>query len=236
VTYAFEGLTSKSEAVANGVTRMTFWPRVAGKLVVPSTFSLSVFDMSGAALPGVESSLTVNSDGSCTFLLTLVAAQYPAEDYFYDCAFVAPDGLTYYDRIYFDVCIVPLPCPIDTNSLVAIEPSIQKYMTAAGRTDAQEFVDMAWDELLQRIRGQGYRPALVTDRQAFVAPAIRLALEYAFQSCIREAGDKYQVSRDFWKEKAKEAWAALGRLKFEDTLQLGPAVGARTLAQPKFRI
>ncbi len=232
MAFVAEGQTQKLEVIrgAAAVT-LTYWPRGDGKLLAATSPTAKVFDPSSVQL--ATPSATVQSDGSIIFSWTPGAALQLAEDYRYEVTF-SVGGVVRSDVVYFDLVRMPLSCPVDQNLLEAIEPDLPKWLAGRNITDASRYIARAWDEIVARIRAAGYRPALVTDRFAFVGAGVELALVKVLTSCIRQPGDLWDRKREIHADDYEAAWSAIGAIKFEDELQPGP-VEKRTIAQPHFR-
>lgn len=229
--YAEEGQTQKLEVVRGLASTITYWPRVGGELVTPTSPTATLYDPSGAQL--ASPAATVEQNGRITFPWTPAASLACVEDYRYEVTFTS-GGVSRIDAVYFDLVRVSLACPVTDNQLEAVEPDLQKWLSARSMPSAQRFILRAWDDILGRIRAAGYRPGLLTDRHAFTRAATERALAYMMASLMRAPDDVWSRKRDLHQEDYEAAWAAIGTLKFESPAAPGPAQ-KRTISQPRWR-
>lgn len=234
MTFVLPGQTTKLEVVQGIANTVKYWPRVDGKLVTATNPSITgLFDAANQQITGAGAA-SAGGDGSIQFIWTPAASLYLAEDYRFEVSYT--DGtVPRTDRTYFDLVKVKLECPVDDNLLQAVEPNVMKWLAGQGLTSSQQFIQRAWGQIVQRIRGQGYRPALITDRFAFTDSCVSLSLSFICKAQQREDGDVFDKKSAFWAEQYARDWAAIGAIKFEDPLQLGWPIGRRTPGQPKFK-
>jgi hypothetical protein len=211
-------------AASGGVARTVTSPTLVG-----------VYDPSGALLTSAAPPvLTVNGTRGLLITWTPDAGWALSEDYRFDLTF-AVAGVTEMASLYFDLVRSSLECPVDDSVLAELEPDLPRWLAARGAADARSFIQMAWDDIVARIRSTGFRPALVTDRHAFGRACAHRALSLLTQTLIQQPQDKWDRKRELHAAEYDTAWGSLGTLKFSVDPEI-PTVQRERTALPYFRI
>jgi hypothetical protein len=148
------------------------------------------------------------------------------EDYIVDwqVRFVdALSGETFFnDRQFFDVVRTKLYCTVDDNNLQSYYPDLPLAIQALGVTDTKRWINLAWSQILERVRSGGHRPSLVVDNSRFFNPALHLSLSLVADALSREPDDLWGKRADKHSKRYDEAWNGMGQLKY-DYKQIGLA-------------
>lgn len=239
MSFTLTGSLRKKEIVRGIANTLAYWPRIEGKLVTATSPTVTIYDPGGASITSPAAAVGV--DEGITFSWTPAATLAFDEDYYFEVTFTDDASKVRKDKEYFDLVRIPLHCPIDQNYLEMLEPKLRTWLdgNGLGTSDdaAQRFIIIAWDDIVSRIRAAGFRPALITDRYAFARAAAFRAIMRILETQVRTGNS------DHWKDKIdrytkyyEEAWAGIGKVKFEDIDQGGAPVGEATPAQVRFRL
>lgn len=124
-------------------------------------------------------------------------------------------GVTFQDRLYFDVVKNKLICPVDTSDLLDYYPDLEDHLAAIGETNTVKFIMRAWGKLLNRIRSGHNRPSLILDKSRLIEPAVELTLYLACRALSRVPEDLWAQRMHDHREDYKVAIAGLGELKYD---------------------
>jgi len=199
---------------------------------------LGIFDGIGGVIASATPPVVapVADEPGFTVTWTPDAGLLLAEDYRFELD-VTLEATGRVERIpvFFDLVRVSLECPVSTEALVLLEPDVPRWLAARQLPDARGFIQMAWDDVVARIRAAGFRPALVTDRHAFSRACAHRALVLILQTLIQTPGDKYDRKHEIHAAEYDTAWGAIGTIRFTaDPERLNP-MQERT-ALPRFRL
>jgi hypothetical protein len=126
-------------------------------------------------------------------------------------------GVTYSERVFFDVVKTKLLCQIDHNDLLEAYPDLETHLAAIGETDTTKFIRKAWSEILDRIRAGGNRPSLILEARRLSNAAIELSLSYVAQALEKDPGDLWNDRKKDHRANYTAAWNGLGELKYDIT-------------------
>lgn len=215
MAYTDQGIDQRAEILSGATDSLVYWPRVEGEPVIPSAAYVTVYGPSGSEL---VARVAVTPD-TTTGKLALAQA-WPLVDYAIDQDYAAlweftADSVAHADRQFFDVVKSKLPILIDANDLEEVYPNLNAHLKAVGVAEPTRFIRRAWSEMLDRIRGAGYRPSLILERSRLVNPGLQLALKYACGALVRREGDVWDKRFDGHDKSFETLFRGLGSLKYD---------------------
>jgi hypothetical protein len=217
MTYIERPVDARAEVLqGESADSITFTPSLKGYPVVPSSAFVTVRGPTANELVA-RAAVTPTATGDLVVSQAWPLATYPlAEDYCLLWEFTV-DGVAYTQRQFFDVCKTKLFCPITTNELLEHYPNLEQHLKAVGEPDADKFVRRAWAKILNRIRGNGRRAALILDSQKLTQPTIELALHLVAKALAKTAStdDKWWRLQELHLKQYEVEWGNLGSLKYD---------------------
>lgn len=217
MAYRSEGIDQRAEVVRNAVDSLVYWAKDNGATLAidSNTAYVTVLDNTGnTKVARTQTGITLTTaDGKVSFSQTWTNYEL-AEDYVLLVEW-STGSIPFADRLYFDVVLNKLKCPIDNNDILELYPDMDSHIVSIGQTAVDKFIKRAWAHLMNRIRSGHSRPSLILDRARLVEPAIEKAAEYTCRALSKELDDIWDVRRKDHADRYKEAMAGLGELKYD---------------------
>lgn len=223
---------------------LVFWAMVDGLPVRPSSATVQILSPAGAEL--VAQVAVTPSDapvGRLARSQTWPEATYPlGTDYSALWVFVV-NGVTYSERLFFDVVSHRLPVMVHPGLMRDLAPNIGEQLRALGLDgnddDLRVFAIHAHVHLCNRLAAAGWRASLVADRRRLIAPSLQWALHFAFGALSKIPGDLFDVKSTNAAKHAENLFGGLGRLKLdrdEDGTTSEAETEAKGLGQPSWGV
>lgn len=212
--YVNEGIDQRFEVLVDTADSLVYWPRVDGLRVTPTSGTFTVESPSASVLAG-PTAFVVGANGQLPISQAWPEARYPiGEDYQTLVTYVVA-GVTYSDRIYFDVVRTKLLCLIDDDMLQGVYPDIENHLLGIGETNTAKFIRRGWSQLLDRIRAGGNRPSLILDKQRLINPGIERALQLACFALSKDPADLWDMRAQAHEKRYEEFMKGLGQLRYD---------------------
>lgn len=106
---------------------------------------------------------------------------------------------------FFDVVLYKLFNPVTTDDLAKEFPDLIDHLPET-MENWQAHIDAAYDEVVEKIKNRGNRPALIVDMSQFFHPIKLNALSKIFWYLHREPGDKWHDSAQRLREQFEDAF------------------------------
>lgn len=216
MSYINEGINQRAEVLSDAVDSIVYFPKLDGANVTPSSATVKVLSPSGGQLvaeavvvPGANGRLTLSQ-------LWALATYYLAEDYVALFTYVS-GGVSYSERVFFDVVKTKLLCQISHTDLLDTYPDLEEHLSAINEADSSKMIRRAWSEMLDRLRSAGNRPSLILDVRRLTNPGIELALHYVALALEKDPGDVWNERKKEHRERYNAGWNGLGQLKYDIT-------------------
>jgi hypothetical protein len=248
VTIVSPGLRARQEVTYGGNAEvLKCWPDVDG--VTQGTLTTPTVDIYTPSAGRDATPLVTN--GSCTEDGTTHELSYTlnastTSTWVLDAGYVAvfswvKSSITHTVRKLFDVVLVPLAHypPLRIDDLKGIHKSVDQALTQLSITDgAARFILPAWEEILEWVRTQGFRPALITEPEA-LKTMLRAKAAQKLCTALATAGndlmDRYAAQfRDDYEEargnvrleySESESYGGEGRVGWQQPrLAIGPEI------------
>ena len=220
MSYANEGLDVRAEVTQDATDSLVFMCLVDGIPVAPTgTPTVEIRDPNASVLVAAVDTTAGTPTGQRVYTRTWSEATFPlGEDFSAIFSFVS-GGITYTERIYFDVVRNRMRILLTPSDLLETTPNLAEHLKGIGLTgtdaDLMRFARKGWAHLMNLIRKGGKRPSLILDRARLIEPATEYALAFAFLAMVKRPDD---VWRDLAKEHfrlAGEAYSGLGSLRYD---------------------
>ena len=216
MSYIDQSIDMRAEVLQGAVDSLVYWAKSNGAPVTVDggTAFVTVMDCTGSQIVA-RTAATIAANGRLSFSQMWTMAQWQLQE---DCIALfewAVSGVAFADRLYFDVVINKLLCPIDTSDLLEFYPDLESHLAAIGETDTTKFIKRAWSKLLNRIRSGHNRPSLILDKARLIEPAVELTLFLVCRALSRNPDDLWASRKSEHADDYKTAIAGLGELKYD---------------------
>lgn len=220
---------------------LVFWALVDGLPMRPTSAAVTLYSASGGELVA-EAAPTIDAAnvGRLALSRTWPADTFPiGEDYAAQWAFVV-NGITYSERVFFDVVRNRLPIAVHPRLMTDLQPNLGTHLRAVGLEgnddDLRVFAIHGHAHMCQRLRKAGWRPSLVSDRRRLVPVALHYALHFANAAISKTPDDLFDKRATTALKLAGELFDGLGRLKVDVDQDgtTGPDERAHSPVQPNW--
>jgi hypothetical protein len=230
-----QGIDQRAEVLQDATDSLRWWPRIDGQRVVPSSAFVTIHDPDGSERVA-RTAVTPTSEGQLVRSQAWPEETYPlAEDYWATWEWVV-DGSTYFDRMFFDVVLAKLTCPIEQADLRELYPDLDAYLKGLRLPDAAPFIRRAWSEICDRIRSAGNRPSLILDTHRLTNPALHLSASYLSNALTKASTDHWAERKREHRERYEQLWGGLGELKYDSDEDGTASVADKKSNLPKFYV
>lgn len=222
---------------------LVFWAMVDGLLVPPSSATVAIYSPAGSELVA-SSAITPDTDapGRLARSQAWPEATYPlGEDYSAIFTFVV-NGITYSERVWFDVVKQRLAVLVSPDDMLGLQPNLLEHVRALGlagvKSDLRGFAIAGHVHLCNRLRKKKIRPSLVADRRRLAEPALHYALHFVNAALARAPDDLFDKRAAAAWKLAGEVFEALGELKIDrdEDGTVGEEEKAPTVGQPNWSV
>lgn len=217
MSFVDQGTDERAEVVQGAADVLVHWAKLNGAAVTvdPATAYVTLMDCTGSVQVARQlATIAANGKLSTPSTVFTTAAWQLQEDAI--ALFEWQVGaVPYADRLYFDVVLNKLYCPIDTSHLLTLYPDLENHLTAIGETDTTKFIKRAWSKFLRRIRSGHNRPSLILDKVVLVEPVLELSLYLVCRALSRSPDDLWDHRMKAHQEDYKNAVATLGEVKYD---------------------
>lgn len=221
---------------ATAADALVHWAMLEGLPVIPTSANVTIYSPAGAELvASTAATIDASKPGRITFSRAWSVDPFElGEDYAALWTFVVA-GVTYSERVFFDVVKNKLPVLVAPSDMLALQPNLAEHLRALGLPgtdlDLRRFALAGHVHLCNRLRKAGVRPTLIADRRRLAEPALHYALAYANQAMARNPDDLFDKRASSAWKLASEVFDGLGELK-QDRDEDGTTAATETILTP----
>lgn len=188
-----------------------------GALAAPSSGTVTVYNASNEKVVDGAAVSVVSDVATYTVGAAAVASESFGPGWRIEWSLVMPDTETHLYRQEASLVRVRLSLPISDLDLTERHSDLADHLPS-GVSDFEDYLLVAWRDLLSRLEGLGRRPYLVMDSSALRPVLTFMALEVVCRD-FAASGDPentWWALAEHYRERGREAWADLNFTYDED--------------------
>ena len=194
---------------------------------VVASGTITILGPGGGALPGSAVSgaaVTVDGSGTCTYTLSAANAATLGSNYTAQWVLTDSNADVHEFLQLFDVVEYPLHNMVIQADLVKHHPDLTNHLFS-GESDAQAYIEMAFEDVYATIEANGLRPWLVLGSHELRRPTEHLALAKLFLARVNSPGDKWDRLHDYHSNQFQRWFSANSKKWAYDIDQSGTVSG-----------